>query len=160
MDVRITGIAELAKKFKGLDFALQKKYGPRMVAAAGSVVRRAAKAEASSQGLRKSGALIANIAVKREKSPPRNTIEYHVGVRHGRALGNGKKVVKYLALNKTGRVVTKRRNDPFYWRFLEFGTKNIRRREFITKGFEKSKGQALAAMESKLNDLVSKASAP
>jgi HK97 gp10 family phage protein len=160
VDASIVGVSELAKKFKGLDFALQKKYGPRMVAAAGTVVKRAAKAEAKSQGLRKSGALIANIAIKRQKPAPRNTIEYHVGVRHGNALGNGKKVVKYLALNKTGRVVTKRKDDPFYWRFLEFGTKHIRRREFMTKGFQKSQGQALAAMQSKLNELINKAAAP
>lgn len=160
MDARITGVSGLSRKFKGLDAALQRKYGPRMVVAAGQIVKRAAKAEAQAQGLRKTGAFIANIAIKRQKPATPGTIQYHVGVRHGRALGNGKKVVKYLALNKTGRVVTKRKNDPFYWRFLEFGTKYIRRYEPITKGFEKSKAQALQAMEEKLNSMIAKAANP
>lgn len=160
MDARITGVSELSRKFKGLDAALQRKYGPRMVVAAGQIVKRAAKAEAQAQGLRKTGAFIANIAIKRQKPAAPGTIQYHVGVRHGRALGNGKKVVKYLALNKTGRVVTQRKNDPFYWRFLEFGTKHIRRYAPITNGFEKSKAQALQAMKEKLNSMIVKGANP
>lgn len=34
-------------------------------------------------------------------------------------------------------------SDPFYWRFLEFGTSKMRARPFLRPAFESKKGQAL-----------------
>lgn len=157
MAVDIKGIADLSRTFKGLSLDLQKKTAPRMVAAAGGIIRKKAKSNAQAQGLRKTGALINNIAVKREKNAKPGTVEYHVGVRHGRALGNGKKVVKYLAVTKHGRIVTKRQNDPFYWRFLEFGTKHIRATHFIGSAFDSTHSQVIAAMEGALKKAIDRA---
>lgn len=116
----ILGIGDIQKKFLNLRQDMVLKTSRRMVAAAGTVLKKEAKAIAQSKGLRISGALIRNIAIKRERNAPEGTEQYNLGVRHGRDLG--KRHTKYLALSKrSGRVVIKRENDPFYWRFIEFG---------------------------------------
>lgn len=128
MDDRLTGLADLNQAFKQLNIDLSTKVGTRMVATGAGIIKKEAKSIAQSKGLFKSGALIKNIVTKREKNVPEGTIQYNVGVRHGRTMGNGKKVIKYLARSKrTGRVFTKRVNDPYYWSFLEFGHKTVAR---------------------------------
>lgn len=126
MAVELLGVKELTDKLKKLD-GLSKKTAAKMVAAAGGVIRKEAKSIAQSKGLRKTGSLIKNIAIKRERNVPANTVQYNVGVRHGREFGKRKNVVKYLAVSKRGRVVEKFKDDPFYWKFLEFGHKTVAR---------------------------------
>lgn len=122
----ILGIGELNKMFKNLRSDMINKTARRMVAAGGQVVKKEAKAIAQSKGLQISGAMIKNIAIKRERNAPDGTEQYNLGVRHGRDLG--KKATKYLAYSKRkGRVVIKRRDDPFYWRFVELGHKIVGR---------------------------------
>ncbi len=151
MAASITGLEELNRAFKALDADLKTKVGRKMVASAAGVVKKEAKRIALSKGLKKTGALVANIVTKREKQTPNDTIQYNVGVRHGRALGNGKKVIKYLALSKRGRVITKRKNDPFYWHFLEFGTKYIEPMRFIEPALDNKQQEAITAMSKTLD---------
>lgn len=146
MAVELLGVKELTDKLKKLD-GLSKKTAAKMVAAAGGVIRKEAKSIAQSKGLRKTGSLIKNIAIKRERNVPPNTVQYNVGVRHGREFGKRKNVVKYLAVGRKGRIVTKYKDDPFYWRFLEFGTKNITARPFIAPALERRRADAIKAME-------------
>ena len=87
----ILGIGQLQKSFANLKQDMLIKTSRRMVASGGGVVRTEAKKIAQSYGLRKSGALIRNIAIKRERNAPAGTEQYNLGVRHGRDLGNGKK---------------------------------------------------------------------
>jgi len=147
----ILGINELNAKFAQLSDSMVKKVARKMVVSAGYVVRKEAKAIAQSKGLRKTGALIKNIAIKYEPKAPKGTTQYNLGVRHGKYLGNSKKVIKYLKRTKTGRIVTKRQNDPFYWRFLEFGTKHIQAVPFITPALERKQREAINAMEAVLD---------
>lgn len=121
----ILGIGQLQKSFMNLRQDMVLKTSRRMVAAAGTVLKKEAKAIAQSKGLRVSGALIRNIAIKRERKAPAGTEQYHLGVRHGRDLG--KRHTKYIALNKKGETVIRRKDDPFYWRFIEFGHKIVPR---------------------------------
>lgn len=146
MAVSLQGLPELNAAFKSLGDKVSKKTGLRMVAAAAGVVRNQAKTIARSKGLKKTGTLINNIAIKREKNVPANVVQYHVGVRHGREYGRRKNVVKFLALGKRGRIVTKYANDPYYWRFLEFGTKHIRPIKFLEPALELSAQQAIQKM--------------
>lgn len=158
-NAQILGLGELAKQFQKLRDDIKIKTSRRMVASAGGVLRREARAIAQSYGLKKSGALIRNIAIKRERNVPAGTEQYNLGVRHGRDLGNGKKVVKYLAVNKqSGRVVTRRENDPFYWKFLEFDIKHRNATPFIQAALENKTKEAIAAMEDRLNKDLAKAS--
>ena len=126
-NAEILGLGDLKKQFEKLSADMITKTSRRMVAAAGSVLKKEAKAIAQSKGLNKSGALIRNIVIKRERNAPAGTEQYSLGVRHGRGLGNGKRVIKYVALSKKGRVVVRSETDPFYWRFVEFGHKLVSR---------------------------------
>lgn len=127
-NAEILGLGDLTKLFGKLKDDMKLRTSRRMVAAAGGVLRKEARAIAQSKGLKVSGALIKNIVIKRERNAPEGTEQYHLGVRHGRGLGNGKKITKYLAYSKRkGRVVIKRKDDPFYWRFVEFGHKIVGR---------------------------------
>jgi HK97 gp10 family phage protein len=149
-NVELLGIGDLKKSFEGLAKEMVQKTSLRMVASAGAVLRREAKALALSQGLKKSGALLRNIAIKRERKAPPGVAQYNLGVRHGRHLGNGKRIIKYLAVGKSGRVVIRRQNDPFYWRFHEFGTKKHSAKPFIEQSLENKRAEALSAMEARL----------
>ena len=79
-NVQILGIGELSRKFSELAENMKQKTARRMVATAGGIVRKEAKALALSQGLKQTGALIKNIAIKREKNVPEGVEQYHLGV--------------------------------------------------------------------------------
>lgn len=132
MDNRIQGLDQLRASFDTLSEDMRTKTAFSMVVSAGGVLRTEAKRLAQSQGLRRTGALINNIVIKREKAAPDGTAQYHLGVRHGRALG--RKAKKVLTVRKTGRIAVKYVNDPFYWRFLERGHKIVPRSAGQTGG--------------------------
>jgi len=155
MTVRIEGLGDLQKAFAGVSNNIKLKTSRRMVASAGGILRKEAKSIARKQGLKKSGSLIRNIAIKRESKSQPGITQYHLGVRHGRDLG--KRHTKFLALSKTGRIVTRRENDPFYWRFLEVGTKYIKAYGFIQQSLDNKRVEAIAAMSSKLRQEIDKA---
>ncbi|WP_395008649.1 HK97-gp10 family putative phage morphogenesis protein [Undibacterium sp.] len=115
---KIEGLADLRKGFQSISKDMELRTSRAMVVAAGGVLKKEAKALAQQQGLRKTGALIDNIVIKREKTPE-GVAQYNLGVRHGRDLG--RKAKKVLTVKANGRVGTKYVNDPFYWSFLEFG---------------------------------------
>ena len=150
-NVQILGIGELLRKFSELAENMKQKTARRMVATAGGIVRKEAKALALSQGLKQTGALIKNIAIKREKNVPEGVEQYHLGVRHGRELRRAKIDKIFLVKNKSGRVVWKRVDDPFYWRFLEFGTKQINPYRFIQQALNNKQQEAIDAMLSRLH---------
>lgn len=155
-NTKILGIQGLQAKFLELRQDMTLKTARRMVAAAGTVLKKEAKAIAQSKGLQISGAMIRNIAIKRERNAPEGTEQYNLGVRHGRDLGNGKKAIKYLEVGKSGRVVTRRQNDPFYWKFLEFDTKHRNATPFIQTALENKSEQAVAAMQDRLDKDLAK----
>ena len=108
-NTKLIGIEGLQTKFLELRQDMTLRTARRMVESAGTVVKNEAKAIAQSKGLKISGALIRNIAIKRERNAPEGTEQYNLGVRHGRDLG--KRHTKYLALSKRkGRVVIRREN--------------------------------------------------
>lgn len=155
-NVRIFGIGDLSRKFAELAENMKQKTARRMVATAGGIVRKEAKALALSQGLKQTGSLIKNIAIKREKNVPEGVEQYNLGVRHGRELRRAKIDKLFLVKNKSGRVVWKRVDDPFYWRFLEFGTKQINPYRFIQQALNNKQQEAIDAMLSRLQrDLLS-----
>lgn len=150
-----------------------------MVAAAGGVVRKEARAIAQTAGLRRTGALIKNIVIKREKTP-KGVTQYNLGVRHGRHLGRAAK--KTLAVAASGRIVTRYENDPWYWAILHGGAKphEIRARKggalsfggrtvqvvmhpgikavpFISLALERKQYDALEAMKARLETVLQKA---
>lgn len=118
----VLGIEDLVASFREVREDMGSKVARRMVVAGGKIVRERAKANARANGSVISGAMVDNIAIKRETGAPDGTAQYHVGVRHGnqqtrkvRAKGQRRLVVS------RGRIVQRRDNDPFYWKFVERG---------------------------------------
>jgi HK97 gp10 family phage protein len=153
----ITGVSALREAFNQLGIDIQTKDAARIAAAGGAILRKEARVIAETAGLRKTGALIANIVIKKERNVPPGTVQYNLGVRHGRDLGNGKKVIKYLEIGKSGRVVTRRKDDPFYWSFLNFGTRYIVGTHFIERALENKAQEAVDAMTAKAQQEILKA---
>lgn len=127
MATEIQGIGELRATFATVADGMQKKVSLRMVAAAGNVLKKESRIIAQSKFKNPSGDILRNIVIKRDTKAPAGTTQYNLGVRHGRDMGNGKKVNKYLAVSKAGRIVVRRFNDPYYWSFVEFGHKIVGR---------------------------------
>ncbi len=176
----IYGLGDLRSSFAKISQDMALRTSRAMVVAAGGVLKKEAKALAQSQGLRKTGALINNIAIKRERTPE-GIAQYHLGVRHGRDLG--RKAATKLKIGKTGRIVTSYLNDPFYWSFLERGrniyrgttraknmlgtrhrmktTKNVAGRvaatPFIAPALTNKRAEAIEAMQKRLQKTLEKA---
>lgn len=152
----ILGLGDLREKFarlKDIDRGAR-----RAVVAAGQVVKREAKSLAQAQGLRRTGALIKNIAIKRERTPA-GVVQYHLGVRHGRDLSRKDKQTKRLAVGSTGRIVVRYKDDPYYWRFHEFATRHAAAHPFIGPALEKRRGAALEAMAKAIDKEIQKQAA-
>lgn len=118
----VLGIEDLGASFREVREDMGSKVARRMVVAGGKIVRDRAKSIAKANGSVISGDMVDNIAIKREAKAPDGTAQYHVGVRHGnqqsrkvRAKGQRRLVVS------RGRIVQRRDNDPFYWKFVETG---------------------------------------
>lgn len=177
---KIQGLESLRSGFAQLSADIELRTSRAMVVAAGGVLKKEAKSLAQKQGLRKTGALIDNIVIKREKTPV-GVAQYNLGVRHGRDLG--RKAKKVLTVKGNGRIATKYVNDPFYWSFLEFGrniykgtttarnmsskrkrmrtTKNAVGRTkatpFIEPALVNKRAEAIEAMKNRLQKILEKA---
>lgn len=56
-----------------------------------------------------------------------------------------------------GKVGARNPFDPFYWRFLEFGTQKMSRQPFMTPAFEANTGRAIDIFKSRLKTRIVKA---
>lgn len=143
----VSGLEELNNKFKQLDAKLARSIAFKMVVAGGRIVRNEAKSIAQSKGLKRTGTLLKNIALKRERTQ-RGVVQYNVGVRHGKNLT--KKAMSKLDRKRSktanGGVIYRYTNDPFYFRFLEFGTKYMSARSFLAPALANKKDEALRVM--------------
>lgn len=132
----VRGMGQLRQSIKALDMDMRDRGARRMVMAGLSISKKEAKAIVEREQLIDTRALINNIAIKRQRDAGPGIEQYHLGVRHGRDLG--RKAIKYLAVGKGGRIVTRRKNDPYYWRFHELGHKIIPRSGGERASIEKS----------------------
>jgi HK97 gp10 family phage protein len=120
---KMQGLAELAADFRKLSAGVEAKAARRMVASGAGVVRDEAKRVALGAGLKLTGALIRNIAIKREKTPA-GLVQYNIGVRHGRHLtAKVRRGAFTTVISKSGRAERRFENDPWYWAILHGGTK-------------------------------------
>jgi len=153
----LLGIGELKQNFGKLKDGTETRIARSVVAAAGGVVRSKARGIAQSNGLRRTGALIKNIVIKRETNAPAGTTQYNLGVRHGVNLTKKQKASSKLAIAKGGRIVKRYEDDPYYWRFAEFGTKKQQATPFIGPALEQGKTEAIEAMGTRLKKELAKA---
>jgi HK97 gp10 family phage protein len=155
----ITGQAELAANFRQLATAMMRTTAAKMVLGGAQIVKKGSKAIAAAAGLRRTGALIKNIAVKREREAPAGTVQYNVGVRHGRDLTKKQKTKSRLAVNARGRIVKRYEDDPFYFRFPELGTVKQRKTSFLAASLDANRTAALDAEAQVLDKELQKAQA-
>ncbi len=133
--VQITGLKELEKKM----IELGPKIGRRALKGALVAGAREVKKEAQMLAPVKTGRLRRAMYIKTMSKP--NPFKENVifGVRHGRKM-------------------SKRDLDAYYWTFLEFGTKFIKKISFIQLAFQRAQGKALGkfkeALANKISQLV------
>lgn len=148
----VRGLQELLGNLEGLNVSVRTA-SRGAVNAAAQVVKIQAIENARAQGLVSTGALVDNIAVKRQAGTPDGWTEYHVGVRHGREAKNAQKIAVRGA---DGKVRYEYVDDPFYWFFWEFGHYNVflRRhvaaRAFMRPAMLSTQGRLLGVMRDNL----------
>lgn len=142
VETTLTGFDELAAKLREIPIALRKRVLRNALAAGARVVRDDAKRNAPVLHLgsslkapyRKPGTVRAAIRVRTSKQARRGgDVGVYVNVKPAKAAGRG----------------AQSRNDPFYWRFLEFGTKKMAARSFLRPAANKLP-QALASIQTAL----------
>lgn len=182
----ISGLQAFNGAIATLKDDMQKKVAFSAALIGANVIKREAKAIALSKGLEQTGALLNNIAVKREANPPPGVAQYNLGVRHGRELGSRAKVV--FSVRADGSIRKTYVDDPFYWWYLEFGTKpheegggrgrklafeadgnpvfamkvrnpGIQPMPFIGPAFERKSDEALQAMSDRVAQFIQKGAA-
>lgn len=128
------GIGELKQNFARLKDGMETRIARSMVVAAGGVLKRKAKAIAQGNGSVRTGAMIKNIAIKREPQAPPGTAQYHLGVRSGKDLTRKQKNAgKRLVVRSNGRIGVQYADNPYYWKWVEQGH-NITPREPVADG--------------------------
>lgn len=134
-DSKTLDTSELSAAFRQLKEGIPRT-ARRMVVAGGQIVKKEAKAIALANGSKRTGAMIKNIAIKREPEAPAGTEQYHVGVRHGRNLTKKQKSKAKLAVNKAGRIVKRYEDDPYYFGWVERGHKHVSAADADDKSIE------------------------
>jgi HK97 gp10 family phage protein len=141
----IRGLAELFAALDGVGVTLRQA-GRGACNAAAQVVKAKAIENARAQGLVSTGALVNNIAVKRQLGTPPDIFEYHVGVRSGHEAKGSQKVA---VRGRDGSIRLEYTDNPFYWRMWELGHYNVLLRAFVP-----ARAFLRPAMDSKQDELV------
>ena len=132
--VRVTGMKELAAKLQSFGPKLARNGLRAAVSAGAEVIRKDVQARAPED----TGVLRRAVYKKQIREESNNTKQtFYLGVRSGK---------KYQ----------KKKQDAFYWRFLEFGTKHIAARPFVRSAFESKKNEAVERMKEKLAERIKK----
>lgn len=139
VSMKFSGGAEIAQNLALLQVKMRKKIMRGAAVGGAAVVKKRAKEIAKSKGIDDTGATIRNIAGKVEKSTSEDYLQINIGVRHGKP--------------KRG---AKNQDDPFYWRFHEFGTSKQAARPFIRPAFEESAERVLEVIGDRLRAGIEK----
>ena len=148
----ITGMEEIRANLHKFSYTIVNNGIVASTRAGAAVVVKQAKVNAMAHGFKKSGLLIRSIkSIRRRSDVPDGQVVFSVGI---------------LANKKSGK------NNPFYWRFLEFGWhhtgsarstrknkivgKQIPARPFIQPAGEQTKDTVVAAFKTKLATYLTK----
>lgn len=129
---QLQGVDELKRALDQVPDKLKKKGLLKALRLAGNVVRDAARRAApllqTPAPYRKKGTVRRAIVVRTSKTARKEgAVGVFVGVRQLRGARQ----------RKLGAAGAKNPNDPYYWPFLEFGTKKMRKRPFLAVGATK-----------------------
>lgn len=134
VSVKIEGLEQLQRALKEL---------PRKLA--GQVLGQATKAGAE---------LV--VAAARQRAPKKShLVEKNISVQKGRG-SLPERALYEVGVKKTRTKRGKRNWSPFYWRFLEFGTKKMRARPFMVPAWEATQREALETITNNLKQGLEK----
>ena len=124
--VRIEGLDELKRKLAEVPKAMRKRVLRNALAAGAREVRDVAK--------RNAPVLTLGTSLKAPYRKP-GTVKQAIRVRTSKADRRAGDVGVFVNVRpaKAGQRGAKNPNDPFYWRFLEFGTKKMPARPFLQR---------------------------
>jgi HK97 gp10 family phage protein len=138
--VQWKGFRELEQNLKMLGSEMHEKGVKLMMSRAAVPMRNEAKINApileEPDKRRNRGTLLRAISIWR-KRVTRYAVTYYVGVRGV----SRQKIAKFK--RESGKSSTENPNDPFYWKFLEFGTSKMRARPFLRPAFEAKKTESV-----------------
>lgn len=147
--VKIEGLDDLNRAIAELTQDLKRKVVRGALRDAAKPIQRAAVANAptlqSPATYRLPGTLKRSILVKasRQANGRDGNIGVYIAVRKRKGLG--------------GKAGARNPFDPFYWRFLEFGTKHISAQRFMTRAFDANSGAAIDIFKARLKARIDKA---
>lgn len=138
--VKLEGVDDLKRALANATKSIRTKAVRGALRAAGKVIQQAARANAPVLVIptpyRATGTVKKRITVRASKfSRQAGNEGVYINVRPI----SGKAQVK-----KYGRAVAKNKNDPFYWRFLEIGTKKMAARSFLRPAAESRGNEAIS----------------
>ena len=140
--VRIEGLDELKRKLAEVPKAMRKRVLRNALAAGAREVRDVAK--------RNAPVLTLGTSLKAPYRKP-GTVKQAIRVRTSKADRRAGDVGVFVNVRpaKSGQRGAKNPNDPFYWRFLEFGTKKMPARPFLQRATS-ALPKALAIFEARI----------
>ena len=176
IEAKITGIPDLREALRGIVPKLRVRALRNALAAGARVVQKAARGatpviSASAlpvrMGYRKPGTVRQAISVRTSKMARQaGNVGVFVNVRPAKGAKYSTKTMRVLGLKIRSRTLKRASqrgarspNDPFYWRWLEFGARHMRGFGFLQKGAD-ALPQALAVFTSKLPAIMEKLNRP
>ena len=176
MKATVTGIPDLRAALSSLPAKLRVRALRNALAAGARVVQGAARAATPSisasalpvrLGYRKPGTVKKAISVRTSRvARQAGNVGVFVNVRPAKGAAfrtSTRNVLGFKLRSKTLKRASQRGakspNDPFYWRFLEFGTKNMRPFGFLQRGAQQLP-RALAVFNAKIVPLIEKLNRP
>lgn len=146
MSVEVKGLDELKRKFEEIPKALRRRVLRNALAAGARLVRDEAKRNAP---------VLANAAKAPYRKP--GTVKNAIKVRTSKLDRRAGNVGVYVNVKPaaSGQRGAKNPNDPFYWRWLEFGTRKMRAQAFLQPAVEKL-GAALTEFEARIGTWITK----
>ena len=151
--VRVSGLAGLQKALLNLPLELRGKPLNSAVLAGAKVIQ--AKAKENAAAIRRTGTLEKNIIVARSRrGTTLGRSEYAVLVR--RTKNRYADTRRNRRLSRVGRTYYTY-GDAYYWRFIEFGTRNMRPQPLLRAAFEAGKTRAVEVIRARLAQAVERA---
>jgi HK97 gp10 family phage protein len=173
IQAKVSGIPDLREALRSIVPKLRVRALRNALAAGARVVQRAAQGATPvispgslsvQKGYRKPGTVRKAISVRTSKIARREgNVGVFVNVKPAKGarytVARGAFGTKKVTLKRASQRGAKSPNDPFYWRFLEFGTRHIRPRRFLESGAAQL-GEALRVFSAKLPAIIEKLNKP
>lgn len=148
--IKVHGLQELSQTLMKLPAELEKRVIMGALRAAGQTIRKEAMARApvlqEPDPRRRAGTLRKSISVRRVKGK----VAVYVGV-----FGlSGKRMAAFKAGG--GTKGANNPDDPYYWKWVEYGTKKMAARPFLRPAFEAKKFEAIRLFEAYMKKRLEK----